>query len=128
VIDDLQGWLALEHEAVWLYGLIGGRFESLREHARDSWDAHRDTRDRLAELVKAGGGTPVGPAMGYGKPAASPAEARAAAQGIEHRIAQASVTVAGARRHRRFAVAKLRESARAAVAWGAQPEAFPGLS
>lgn len=128
MIDDLQGWLALEHEAVWLYGLIGGRFESLREPARDSWDAHRDTRDRLAELVKAGGGTPVGPAMGYGKPAASPAAARAAARNVEHRIAQVCVTVAGARMRRRFAVTKLREAARAAVAWGAKPEAFPGLS
>ena len=37
----LQTWLALEHEAVWLYGQIGARVRDLSGAARASYDAHR---------------------------------------------------------------------------------------
>jgi hypothetical protein len=127
MIGDLQRWLALEHEAVWLYGLIGGRFDVLRDQSKDSWDDHRAARDHLTELVRSGGHQPVGPAMSYGPPIRTVKGARAAARDIEQRIAETCVAVAAARPPRRFAVSRLRAGARAATIWGAQPEAFPGL-
>ena len=51
-LDDLQTWLALEHEAVWLYGMIGARVDGLARPARTSYDAHRVVRWRAG----AGGG------------------------------------------------------------------------
>jgi hypothetical protein len=129
-VDDLQTWLALENEAVWLYGMIGARVRDLDQAARTSYDAHRVARDRLRALVHDAGGQPVSPALTYGKNLIdSPGEARAAASDVEHRIAAACVTLvgdAGATR-RTFALAGLRRAALAGLDWGAKPQAFPGL-
>lgn len=127
MIDDLQRWLALEHEAVWLYGLIGGRHGELRDGAHDSWDDHRTARDRLIELIRHAGARPVGPALSYGGPTRTKATARGEAQDVEERIAAAAITVVGHPSHREYAVARLRAAARAAVRWGGKPQAFPGL-
>jgi hypothetical protein len=127
VTKHLQRWLALEHEAIWLYGLIGGRFEALRDRAEEAWEDHRNVRDRLTEHVRATGATPVGPAMSYGRPVTSERQARAAAQDVERRIAEACVPVVAKRSLRRLAVPALRAAARHSVAWGAKPQAFPGF-
>lgn len=130
-LRDLQDWLALEHEAVWLYGLIGARVDNLAKPARTSYDAHRAARDRLLALVHERGAEPVGPALTYGDGAVdSPKEARAAAVDLEHRISAACLTLFGhaGRDGRRFAMTGLRRSALASLDWGADVRAFPGLA
>ena len=129
-LDDLQSWLALEHEAVWLYGLIGARVDGLAKSARTSYDAHRLVRDRLIALVDQAGGRPAGPALTYGDGRVdSPKDARAAASHVEERIAAACVTMFGRADSdgRRFAMSGLWRAALAALDWGAPVRAFPGL-
>ena len=129
-LDDLQSWLALEHEAVWLYGLIGARVDRVAASASTSYDAHRLVRDRLIALVDRAGGQPVGPALTYGDGRVdSPKGARAAASELEERIAAACVSMFGRADGdgRRFAMAGLRRAALAALDWGAPVRAFPGL-
>jgi hypothetical protein len=129
-LEDLQAWLALEHEAVWLYGMIGARVDRLTKPAATSYDAHRVVRDRLRTLVHEAGGKPVGPALTYGeKRVDSARDARTAARSVEERIAAACVTLFGdvGRKDRRFAMSGLRRAALAALDWGAPVRAFPGL-
>ena len=129
-LDDLQAWLALEHEAVWLYGMIGARVDVLARPAGTSYDAHRIARDRLRTLVDDAGGQPVGPALTYGADRIDSAkDARAAASNVEERIATACVTLFGtvSPDDRRFAMSGLRRAALAALDWGAPVRAFPGL-
>ena len=129
-LDDLQAWLALEHEAVWLYGLIGARVDNLARPASTSYDAHRAARDRLRKQVDDAGGQPVGPALTYGDDRIDSAkDARTAASNVEERIAAACVTVFGTvgQDGRRFAMSGLRRAALAALDWGAPVRAFPGL-
>ncbi len=129
-LDDLQAWLALEHEAVWLYGMIGARVDRLSRPARISFDAHRVVRDRLLELVDGAEGNPVGPALTSGDDRVDSAkDARAAASNVEERIAAACVTLFGSsgRDGRRYAMSGLRRAALAALDWGAPVRAFPGL-
>ena len=128
-LDDLQAWLALEHEAVWLYGMIGARVDSLARPASTSYDAHRAVRDRLLSLVSSAEGVPVGPALTYGDRVDSAKDARTAARNVEERIAAACVALFGhsGRDERRFAMSGLRRAALAALDWGAPVRAFPGL-
>ena len=126
----LQAWLALEHEAVWLYGQVGARVRDLAGAARSSYDAHRTQRDHLLAELHDAGATPVGPQLTYGKRLVSTAkQARAAATDLEERICAACVTIVGlaGTTGRTRAVAGLRAAALAAVDWDASPEAFPGL-
>lgn len=125
-----QRWLALEHEAIWTYGLIGARFADLADGARAQDTAHRRTRDRLQARIRALGGRPVGPAPAYA--VVDPADAaagRALAQDVEARIAAACVRLVAVttNRDRDHAVDGLRDAALAQVRWGAAPEPFPGL-
>ncbi|HUP99186.1 MAG TPA: DUF4439 domain-containing protein [Aeromicrobium sp.] len=127
-VESLQAWLAVEHEAVWLYGVIGGRVDELTDAARDAWNRHRDNRDQLEAWIRAAGGEPVGPHMGY-TPAAidSARTARRAAQAVEAKVSAAAVGNLADSRHRAVAVTALRRAARAATEWGAAASAFPGL-
>ena len=126
----LQAWLALEHEAVWMYPVVGARVDSLVTTARASFSAHRDTRDALVGRLRARGTDPVAAALGYDVgPIATAAEARAAAQSLEARISAAVLTLAGVAEGdlRAYAVTALRTSALAEQTWGSAPQAFPGL-
>jgi hypothetical protein len=130
-VDDLQRWLALEHEAVWLYGVIGARVRGLRNQAGVSYDAHRAVRDRLLQAIADRGGRPVGTALTYGNERIDTRRvARHAASDVETRIAAACLTAFGPAdtSGRRLAMAGLRRSALAALDWGADPRAFPGLA
>jgi len=129
-VDDVQVWLALEHEAVWLYGVIGGRVGGLAEPARTSYDAHRAARDRLTAALAADNARPVGPELGYGNGRINGRRAaRAAAVDVEHRIAAACVRLVGSTSGttRETAIDGLRRAALAALDWGDRPQAFPGL-
>src|SRR5690242_3576311 len=127
-MEDLQRWLSIEHEAVWLYGLIGGRFEDDRDVAEASWEHHRDARDHLNATIRAAGEVPVGPALTYGDRAGTAREAKRAARDVERRVSETCVAIAADAEHRRLALTSLRRSARASIRWGARPQAFPGLS
>jgi len=129
-LEDLQTWLALEHEAVWLYGVVGARIGGLAGPARTSLDAHRGVRDRLLGLVDEANGQPAGPALSYGDGRIDTRkQARAAARDVEERIAAACVTLVGSADgdDRRFAISGLRRAALAALDWRAPVRAFPGL-
>lgn len=129
--DDLQRWLALEHEAVWWYGMIGARVSGLADAARTSYDAHRAARDRLMARVHDAGVEPVGPALTYGDGRVDTAkQARAAARGVEQRIAAASLILFGHSEpdDRPLAMRGLHRAALAGLDWGAEPSAFPGLA
>ena len=126
--ESWQAWLSVEHKAVWLYGLIGGRVDDLTDAARDEWNRHRDTRDRLTAQIRAAGAEPVGPHLSYREPAIdSAADARRAAQTVEAEVEIAALACIGDAAHRPDVVAALRAAARAAAIWGASPNAFPGL-
>jgi hypothetical protein len=127
-VELLQAWLALEHEAVWLYGVIGGRVDDVSDAAHRAWDRHRGVRDRLMGVIRSAGGDPAGPAMGY-EPTQIDSEhsARLAAQSVENRISTACVTALASAPDRRRAATGLQASAAAAAVWGAKPQAFPGL-
>lgn len=125
-----QAWLALEHEAVWLYPVLGARFEAVRERATSSFTAHRDTRDDLLARLRAHGDEPVVAALTYDSgPLTSADEARAAARTLETAISAATLTLAGATEGaaRTYAVTALTTSALAELSWGADLQAFPGL-
>ncbi|KAA1376510.1 DUF4439 domain-containing protein [Aeromicrobium fastidiosum] len=130
VEQAVQAWLALEHEAVWLYPVVGARVDGLRKRAGTSYRAHRDTRDALLAAVRSLGLEPVVAALGYAAgPLTTRAQASAAAQSLESRISAATLTLAGEAEGdlRALAITHLRRSALAELTWGAEPKAFPGL-
>lgn len=128
--EALQDWLALEHEAVWLYPVIGARFAAVADQARASYDKHRDVRDRLLFRLHQLGVEPVPTELSYdvGR-VRSRALALAAARRIESGIAAACLRLAGDSTGdlRTYAIAGLRRAALADIAWGGRPDAFPGL-
>jgi hypothetical protein len=125
-----QRWLALEHEAIWVLGLVGARFPDLADAARKDVGAHLATRDRLRTVARSLGGQPVATAAAYD--VTDPADASAARtliQDVESRIAAACVRLVAetTEKARDHAVRGLRTASLAQVRWGAEPEAFPGL-
>ena len=127
-LGSLQAWLAVEHEAVWLYGVIGGRVDDLSDDARDAWNRHRDNRDQVEAWIRTAGAEPAGPQMGYVQAAInSAAAARRAAQAVEAKVAAAAVSNLTEPKHRAVTVGVLRAAARAATEWGGPASAFPGL-
>lgn len=128
--DALQSWLALEHEAVWLYPVIGARFDDLTKAARASFEAHRDIRDDLLIRLRAQGVEARGTALSYDVgPMTTAAQARKAALTVETSISAACLALVGVTEHtlRTYAIKNLTTSARAELTWGAKPQAFPGL-
>ncbi|HWL37476.1 MAG TPA: DUF4439 domain-containing protein [Frankiaceae bacterium] len=82
--------LAEEHAAIHLYGVLAPHLpESLREVARAAYDDHRRHRDRLAELIRAAGGTPQPARPSYALPGSvsTAKAARDIAIGIEDSLA-----------------------------------------
>lgn len=129
-VAGLQKCLALEHEAIWLFGYLGGRESGIADRARTSYDAHRRVRDTLITMLHDSGSATAGPRSDYAlTPVATAAQARAVARTIESRGAAAYLALVGATEpaDREFALQMLRKAALASLAWGAEPSAFPGL-
>ncbi|MFD1861214.1 DUF4439 domain-containing protein [Aeromicrobium camelliae] len=123
-------WLALELEAVWLYPVIGARHDALRRSAAEAFDAHVERRDELVAVFSDANAEPPGPQVSYDVGALStPEEASQAARSVEARICAAIVRLVGLVEGdlRSAAVDALRDTARRALGWGAEPEPFPGL-
>lgn len=128
--EQINAWLALEHEAVWLFPLIGARFDALLPRARSSFEAHRDTRDGLLRRLADLGAEPVSTQLTYGTSLPrKAAQAVRAARDLESRIAAACLALAGESENnlRAHAVKGLRRAALAELTWDAEPQAFPGL-
>ena len=129
--EAMQGWLALEHQAVWLYPVIGARFDGLADRARRSDEAHRDERDRLLARLHALDVKPVVAKLSYDVSGIRSAQqAQRAARRLEGSIAAACLTLVGDSIEddaQTYAIRGLRRAARAELAWGGQPRAFPGL-
>lgn len=126
----LQAWLALEHEAVWLYPVIGARRADLVDRATASFEAHRDTRDALQARLRSVGVEPVTGELSYNLGTVTTSgDAMAAAQSVEADISAVCLTLAGAVEGdgRRYAIGHLTRAALAEITWGATPKAFPGL-
>lgn len=128
--EALQGWLALEHEAVWLYPVIGARVGTVADRARQSYGAHSNVRDALLDRLHQIEVEPVPTMLSYdvGR-LRTKAQARAVAQRVEREIAAACLTLTGDSTGdlRTYAIAGLRRAALAEIAWGGRPDAFPGL-
>jgi hypothetical protein len=140
LIAAAQRALAAEHAAVYGYGAAAPRLpRRLAAAARRDFDAHRQARDRLADLVAAGGATPTPapPAYDLDPPPRTPADALALLVSLEEATAAgyagllAATDDAGTRR---LAVAALQGAAVRATDWrlaaGTAPatEALPGLA
>jgi hypothetical protein len=126
----LQQWLALEHEAVWFYAQVGGRFSAVAPTARTSYATHVGVREALLERLHKAGVEPTTTALAYGVGKLRNADdARKFARGLESRIAAACLTLVGVveGEDRTFATAALRKAALAELTWGSHPSAFPGL-
>lgn len=136
-VDVLQACLAGEHAALYGYGVVGGvlavtaRKSPDRTYAQTSYDEHRARRDDLSRLIAGLGATPVEPRPGYATPfeVVDHNGARRLARDLEHATAvlyglAVSSTVDATRG---FAAHALTDCAVREVAWGATPEAFPGI-
>ncbi|MCL3818872.1 DUF4439 domain-containing protein [Aeromicrobium wangtongii] len=129
-VEALQAWLALEHEAVWFYPVVGARRADLVDRASASFEQSRDVRDALESRLRALGAEPVDAELTYDVgPVTTSEQASAAAQSLEARIAAACVLLAGVADDglRRYAVRGVTRAALAEQTWGAAPQAFPGL-
>ena len=131
-LEALQAALAGEHAAMYGVGVAGGKLSGARfKAATDSYEEHRDHRDHLTALVVAAGETPVAAEPAYDLPQAVTNAATAAALVllIERRVAAVYGDLVEAAEQpavRAFAIESLLAAARAQVAWGGAPVAFPG--
>jgi Domain of unknown function (DUF4439) len=135
----LREVLAAEHAAVWGYGSVGAALPpQSRPQASAAENAHRDVRDRLAELLQERGDDPVPAEAGYALPfpVVSAVDAAALAVVLEDGVAAAWVRVldqAVQSTVRRLAVDELAGAEVRAVAWRRAAArtpvttAFPGL-
>ena len=129
-ISGLQNWLALEHESIWIYQLIGARVAELTAPANGQAAAHRRRRDQLGKMITALGSNPVATELSYDvAPVIDGKAARKLARGVEARIAAACVSMVAvlADADREMAVDGLRTAALTQVRWGGSAEPFPGL-
>lgn len=137
LVDALQAALALEHQAIYGYGLVVARLHGKeRGNAKRALQRHQQRRDDLAAMVSALGRepTPAAPAYLPPHPITDPHTAIELAAGIELSAAGAAWDVvaatAAASTGRQLGVAWIREAATTGAVWdvllGATPAALPG--
>ena len=137
LIDALQSGLAVEHQAVYGYGLVAAQLRKAeRKRALDALEAHQLRRDEIAELITGlrAEPTPAAPAYVPSTPVVDETSARALAAGLEDASAGAAwdiVTAAPASsRSRLLGVAWLADAADRGRFWqllqGSTPPALPG--
>lgn len=138
-LDALQGCLAAEHAAVYGYGVVGGVLAGLtavgsaaRELAATSYVEHRRRRDDLTIRIAGLDADPVAaePAYDLDGRVASIADCRDLARLLEQRCAQtyADTVSRSVGDDRALAAHSLTACAVRQTAWGARPEAFPGIA
>jgi hypothetical protein len=126
--DALQSALAAEHAAVYAYGVVGGVLGAGDRLAATAYTAHRGRRDQLTSML---GAEAVAAEPAYRLPfdVDGPGRARRLARRVEERCAAvyADVVSRTAGADRLYAARALRDCAVRGLAWGREPEAFPGL-
>ncbi len=131
-VEALQAALAGEHAALYGVGVAGGKLSGARfRDANDTFEVHRDNRDRLSALLVAAGETPVAAQPAYDLPQAviSTATATALVLLIERRIVGVYGDLVEAAEQpavRAFAIEALLRYATIQLTWGGAPVAFPG--
>lgn len=131
-VEALQAALAGEHAALYGVGVAGGKLSGARfRDATDTFEIHRDNRDRLSALLVAAGETPVAAQPAYDLPQAviNTATATALVLLIERRIAAVYGDLVEAAEQpavRTFAIETLLGYATRQLSWGGAPAAFPG--
>ena len=128
-----EAWAAVvagEDAAVYAYSVAGARVPAgARGRALAGLDAHRAPRDRATALLVKAGGTPSPPPAAYALPV-DPARAREARRLlalVDNRLVALYADAAEAEQGpaRRWSARMAAEAASRAVAWGAEPQAFP---
>ncbi|UGQ09892.1 ferritin-like domain-containing protein [Yinghuangia sp. ASG 101] len=132
LVQALQALLDAEHAAVYGYGVVGARSDGpARDRARTAYDAHRNRRDAVEELIVRQGGRPRASAPAYGLPfaVASGGDAARLAAHLEDGVCAhlADVVASAEGEARKAAATWLREAAFAGTEWGGTAAAFPGL-
>lgn len=133
----LQPCLAAEHAAVYGYSLLGGVLSAAvsnaptAEAATASYDAHRERRDLLTQLITTAGGRPVAAEPAYDVPfrVSTVATARRLARDLEAGCAAiyARATAVTTADTRLMMSSTLLDCAVRGSRWGDAPVAFPGL-
>jgi hypothetical protein len=132
-ITVLQGALAAEYAAIYGYGVVGAYLGGHEQGAAMSdWRLHQDARDTLTGMISRLGATPVAASAAYDLPFTvdSAVSARRLAALIEEGVTRAYlgvVAVANAK-VRTFGALAMQGPANRAIAWGASPAAFPGMT
>lgn len=130
-VSGLQGCLALEHEAIWVYAYLGARITGVDAAAHRAFGNHRRSRDALITMLGGPQSAQPGPRADYEVLAVKNVEqARAVAQSLEAKSAAAYLSLVGSSEgeDREFAVNTLRKAALATLDWGGKPSAYPGLA
>lgn len=133
-LASLQGTLAAEHAAVWVYDVLGGQTSrseaaALYDELYAAYRAHRRRRDQLISVIAADGAEPVAAEVGYRLgDVSSVGLARAAARLVEERCAATySDLVAHTEGDRRgWAIRALTDAAVRQLRFRGSPETFPG--
>ncbi|OUZ07987.1 hypothetical protein BHE97_14910 [Aeromicrobium sp. PE09-221] len=123
-------WLELELEAVWLYPVIGARFDALHAAATAAHEEHSDLRDALVSVLADADIEPPGPLVSYEVGDLDSVEdAQDVAAGLEQRLCASIAALTGEvdGEERERVVRELRATAVRAASWGAAPQPFPGL-
>ncbi|WP_327633985.1 ferritin-like domain-containing protein [Kribbella sp. NBC_00482] len=133
-VEALQAALAGEHAALYGVGVAGGKLSGARfRDANDTFEVHRDNRDRLSALLVAAGETPVAAQPAYDLPqvVSNTATATALVLLIERRIVGVYGDLVEAAEQpavRAFAIEALLRYAAIQLTWGGAPVAFPGAT
>ncbi|MET9272699.1 ferritin-like domain-containing protein [Kribbella sp. NPDC003557] len=133
-VEALQAALAGEHAALYGVGVAGGKLSGARfRAANETFESHRDNRDRLSALLVAAGETPVAAEPAYDLPRAvvNTATASGLILVIEQRIAAVYGDLVEAAEQpavRAFAIESLLAAASNQLSWGGAPQPFPGAT
>ncbi|MGC4109057.1 MAG: DUF4439 domain-containing protein [Nocardioides sp.] len=135
-IEALQRTLAGEHAAIYVLAALGGRASTLtapalRTALASAYGAHVERRDRLRLMIASAGTDPVAAEPAYRIPAdldtAAQIESRALAVEQACTSTYSALVAATTDGDRRWAVEALVATAVAEAAFGARPQALPGL-
>jgi hypothetical protein len=132
-ITVLQGALAAEYAAIYGYGVVGAYLTGQEQgDAMSDWRLHQGSRDTLTGMITVLGATPVAASAAYDLPFSvdSPASARRLAVILEEGVTRAylGVVAVGNAKVRAFGALAMQGPANRAIAWGASPVAFPGMT
>jgi hypothetical protein len=132
-ISVLQAALAAEYAAIYGYGVVGAYLTGReRSEATSDWRLHQDARDTLTGMIAVLGATPAAASAAYDLPftVTSATSARRLAVVLEQGVTRAYLGVVAAdnAKLRAFGALAMQVPANRAIAWGASPAAFPGMT